>query len=204
MMNLAELFVQVTPLASHAVTKWLDQFGLPTDCGPLADWLIGIPEQLDGGEPAYGSAELVLGAALVVPAGPGLFEIDEAGKWAVVQPVAPDGEMIVDLIAWHPARPDRWRLLTGEGEALGLIELDLLREGETIMVYPTPHSWLCAGGRGLCLLTDDWAVVQRILACERKVRAETEEFGIWLDQALRYREAPQVLVPEPEPIRIAA
>lgn len=194
-MKLAERFVQYTPLASHAVTERLDQFGLPTDCDRLADWLYGTPEQLDGGAPAYGSAELVLGAALVLPVGADLFEIDDAGKWVVLQPVAPGGETIIDLVASHPACPDRWRLMTGHGEALGEREIALRHDRDgPLKVFETPLSWHRAGGRGVCILRRHWAVAQRLFCGERELIVETVELGDRLEQALSFRPSPMILV----------
>jgi hypothetical protein len=187
-------FLPWTPLASHAATQWLDQHNLPSDVDRLADALYGQPGPfgLD-----HASIELVIGAAPVRPAGDALFEIDDGGAWSALQPVDDASGEVVDIIAWRPAEPEHWRFLTGEGEALGLIELDVrLEEDGPIICYASPLSWLRADGRGLCLLTDDWAVVQRILIGERTVGAETSELGRRLDKILRYRPSPEILVVE--------
>ena len=54
---------------------------------------------------------------------------------------------IVDLVAWHPRRPDRWALRTGEGIVLGHAEL-----GTNQKILPNPHAWVMTGGDGLCVL----------------------------------------------------
>lgn len=185
-------FLPWTPLGSFAATRWLQAHGLPDDIDRLADAVYGKPGPF--GDVEYGSIEVVLGAAPVLPVGDNLFEIDDAGRWAALQPVEDAGGELVDIIAWHPAAPDRWRLMTGEGEALGLIELDMVGEDGPIICYGSPLSWLRAGGKGVCLLTHDWAVVQRVLAGERRVGTETPELGRLLDKLLRYRPSPQVLV----------
>ena len=190
-------FLPWTPLGSHAVTCCLRDHDLPHDVERLADALYGRPGPF--GDVEYGSIELVLGAAPVRPVGDRLFEIDDAGAWAVVQPVEDESGTVVDMIAWHPAEPERCRLLTGEGEALGLIELELLREGETIICYSSPASWLRAGGRGLCLLTSDWLAVQRILNGERGVGAQTPELISWIGRCLRYRPMPELFVLQDAP-----
>jgi hypothetical protein len=186
-------FLPWTPIGSHAATCWLQRHTLPADVERLADALYGKPGPF-GVE--YGRIEAVVGAAPVRPVGTSLLEIADDGRWAALQPVEDAGGEVVDLIAWHPAMPAQWRLLTGAGEALGLRELDMLGEGETIICYASPANWLRADGRGLCLLSEDWAVVQRILIGERRVGAETAELGRRLDKILRYRPSPEILVLE--------
>lgn len=193
---LAEL-LPWTPLGSHAATCWLRDHGLPHDVERLADAIYGQPGPF--GDVEYGGIETLIGAAPVRPVGDNLFEIDDGGRWAVLQPVEDQSGTMVDVIAWDPAEPERCRLLTGEGEALGLIELDLLGEGETIICYGTPASWLRAGGRGLCLLTNDQLAVQRILSGERRVGAETPELIRSIRRCLRYRPMPELFVLQDAP-----
>jgi hypothetical protein len=186
-------FLLWTPLASHAATRWLERHDLPTDPERLADALYGQPDPFDG--VAYAGLELVVGAAPIQPVGKERFEIDEAGCWAVLQPIATPDNAIEDLVAWHPNEPARWRLLRGEGEALGLHEIDLRQERDGPLVcYATPLSWLRAGGRGVCFLTRDYAAVQRILIAERELAVETVELGNQLDRSLRYRPVPRIYV----------
>jgi hypothetical protein len=190
-------FLACTPLASHAAARWLEQQNLPTDPERLADALYGQPDPFDG--VAYASLELVVGAAPIRPVGKGLFEIDpDDGKWAALQPIATPDNEVLDLLAWHPAEPARWRLLRGDGEALGLREIDLRQDRDGPLVcYETPLSWLRADGRGVCFLTRDYAAVQRILIAERELAVETVELGKNLDRLLRYRPAPKIYVASP-------
>jgi hypothetical protein len=177
----------------HAPSAWLDRYDLPSDVEPLCDWLFGSPDAFGW---RHGSPELVLGAAPVLPVGADLFEIDEGGRWSVLQPVAPDGETILDLLAWHPCRPDRWRLLTGDAIALGEREIDL-HDSELdgpLPVFATPLAWLQAGGRGVCLLRQTWQAAQRVLDGVPALGAETVELGEWLRTALAYRAVPSILV----------
>jgi len=190
-------FLPWSTRGSYAATLWLEAHGLPADVERLADALHGRAGPF--GDVEYGSTELVLGAAPVRPVGSHLFEFADDGRWMALQPVEDAGGEVVDIIAWDPAEPERCRLLTGEGEALGLIELELLREGETIICYSSPASWLRAGGRGLCLLTSDWLAVQRILNGERGVGAETPELISWIGRCLRYRPMPELFVLQDAP-----
>jgi hypothetical protein len=185
-------FLRWVPLASHAVTCWLEAHGLPSDVERHADAVHGQPGPF-GIE--HTSIEMVVGAAPVRPVGERLFEIADDGVWAVLQPIEDDSGEVVDVVGWHPARPDRWRLLTGQGEALGLLELRL---ADPPIIYATPLAWLRAGGRGLCLLSDDYAVAQRVLIGERELTAETIELGDQLERILSYRPSPAIFVPSPE------
>jgi hypothetical protein len=187
-------FYSWVPLACRTVTSWLEQHNLPTDPERLADALYGQPCPFDG--VAYASLELVLGAAPIRAVGKALFEIDEdAGRWAVLQPVAAADNAIEDVIAWHPDEPASWRTMRGDGEALGLREVELRQDRDGPLVcYATPASWLRGEGRGICFLTRDWAAVQRILIGERELAAETVELGKRLDRILRYRPAPRIYV----------
>jgi hypothetical protein len=183
--DLAALMVDWST-ARHAVAEFLDLCELPSHVEALCDWAY------DGRSP-----ELVLGAAPVVPVGGDLFQIDDAGSWAVLQAVAPDGENLVDLIAWRPTRPDRWCFLRGHGEALGERQLELRFDlSQPVKVYSTPLDWYRADGSGLCILKRTWEVAQRLLGCEATVIADDVDLGDWLDRELRYRPAPTVLVEE--------
>lgn len=63
---------------------------------------------------------------------------------------------IVDLVAWHPAKPAAWRLLTGYGTHLGALPgTTPFDDGDslTLRLVPTPLAWLEGGGSGVCLLS---------------------------------------------------
>ena len=139
---------------------------------------------------------MVLGAAPVLPVCDDLFEIDDEGTWAILQPIAPDAETIVDIVAWHPCWPERWRVLRGDGVALGEQEIDLHdpeRDGP-LPVYATPLACLRADGRGVCLLRPTWQVAQDLLGTLPELVADTVELGARLDELLRYRPSPTILV----------
>jgi hypothetical protein len=183
MIACAELVVAWSPLC-HEPARFLDQYDLPADVDPLCDWLFN-----------QASPELVLGAAPVLPVGADLFAIDDAGKWSVIQPVAPEGDAILDLVAWHPCAPERWRLMTGQGEALGQREIELQQEVDgPLRVFATPLSWHRAGGRGVCLLRPQWHVAQRLFLFERELIVDCLELGEELDAMLRFRPAPAILI----------
>ena len=87
-----------------------------------------------------------------------LYRPDPAGKPCLITPVKLGDPMaatadvikfgeIVDLVAWHPRRSNRWALRTGEGIVLGHAEL-----GTNQKILPNPYVWVMAGGDGLCVL----------------------------------------------------
>ena len=61
--------------------------------------------------------------------------------------------LLIDLIAWRPADLACWWYRTGEGDVLGIDNLDLAHiEGWPISLHRTPLDWLRAGCRGAVLL----------------------------------------------------
>ncbi len=92
-----------------------------------------------------------------------LWMPEPTGTPAFVQPVwngpAPsvycgvENPVLIDMIAWRPDDPSRWWYRTGDGDALGINNLDLAHvEGWPITFEPTPLDWLRAGCRGAVLL----------------------------------------------------
>ena len=61
--------------------------------------------------------------------------------------------LLIDLIAWRPDDPTRWWYRTGEGDALGIDNLDLAHtEGWPISFATTPLDWLRGDCCGAVLL----------------------------------------------------
>lgn len=78
-----------------------------------------------------------------------------AGPQHLIQPVHAGG-VLVDLVAWRSAAPERTWLRTGAGWALGSEALlDPARSDEGPLLYASPLDWLRAGGRGAVIL--DWS-----------------------------------------------
>ncbi len=64
-----------------------------------------------------------------------------------------ESPVLIDMIAWRPDDPSRWWYRTGEGDTLGIDNLDLAHaEGWPISLHRTPLDWLRAGCRGAVLL----------------------------------------------------
>ena len=109
------------------------------------------------------------GLATIRPTRDGRFEFAEDGLTAVIVPAydtiagnldaspARHVEHLLDLVAVDVDHPDRrWRR-RGEALILGAIYLDITgQEGEPIVVFKTPMSWLRSGGAGIVLLDWDW------------------------------------------------
>ena len=88
----------------------------------------------------------------------GFYRPDPDGLRAFVTPVKIGDPMvsawevvrfgdIVDLVCWHPKRPMRWVLRTGEGTVLGHPEI-----GTRQPILPNVIEWLRAEGQGLAPL----------------------------------------------------
>ena len=76
------------------------------------------------------------------------------GPLHIVQPVVMGGEL-VDLVAWHSLRPDRWHLRSGLGWLLGAADaFDDSFAIPSASLHETPLDWLRGGGAGSVVL--DW------------------------------------------------
>lgn len=76
---------------------------------------------------------------------------------------------IVDLVAWHPAYPERWALRVGAASWLGCIEPQYM-DPEPVCIRRSPLAWLRAGCDGLAILSRDPADAYRLLTgCARLV-----------------------------------
>lgn len=160
----------------------LRQHGLPE---PEAAWrqlvLEGRASAIGGGRVWDLPLEALVGVLPVAtPGRGGLFDLAEDGAPAVIQPVTAHGLAspaavlgLVDLVAWRPAEPECWWLLTGAAQWLGPADADawLLggEEAPALRLVSTPLDWMRrqeAAGWALpavCVL--DWSVdtVARLL-----------------------------------------
>ena len=134
-----------------------------------------------------------------VSAGNGLYAPAPDGAAAIITPVrlwhpvgpeAPRPRLytqwgpIVDLIAWHPADPERWVLRTGAAEWLGCIEPQFM-DPDPVPVHRSVLDWLRAGRVGLVLLSDHPMDQYRVLSCCRNgVVAADDEHGRQLRRVL--------------------
>jgi hypothetical protein len=131
----------------------------------------------------------LVGKALVRRIGTDLYEPDPNGRTAFITPVlahrphtpeSPDPKLavrcgnLIDLLAWHPACPGRWRLRLALATWLGAIEPQYCGP-LPVPVWRTPLRWLQADGAGLCLLSCDRLENQWILsACIGGIIPEDE------------------------------
>jgi hypothetical protein len=127
------------------------------------------------------------------------FEMAEDGLFAFVTPVmvawpdTPEAEHpaqavrfgdLVDLVAWHPARPESWALRVGAAEWLGAIEPQYM-DPEPVPVHRTVLSWLQAGACGLVPLCRTPEELRRVLAYCARIEAQDRAHAIALRRALR-------------------
>jgi hypothetical protein len=147
----------------------------------------------DFGSPAQGAAPLgtLLGLDRIVSEGARFrfAEHGELGEIVVIQPVSETGRLwdreLVDLVAWHPARPRRWWLLDGLAEHLGPWPED----GEARLVE-TPLAWV-RDPEALCVL--NFGRLGRLLELSRIVVPD-RDFGIRVYDALRELALPNIEV----------
>ena len=106
----------------------------------------------------------IIGCARVLVEG-SRFIPDSDGAPAFITPVVElrggDTEQIadrhsgetVDLVAWHPAHPERWALRTGIGRCLGYVAW--WQAEKPTRVWRSPLAWLRARCDGIVLLTTE-------------------------------------------------
>lgn len=91
---------------------------------------------------------------------------------------------LVDLVAWHPSRPDSWALRVGSAEWLGAIEPQYL-DPAPVTVHRTILSWLQSGTRGIVPLHRTPAELRRVLTYCSSIEAQDRAHAIELRRALR-------------------
>ena len=92
---------------------------------------------------------------LVRPVGPTSFDFDAGGREALVVEAQDEDGAVLDLVAWLPDKPERWRCLFGTAPALGMGAATATAtyvEGLPLQLYRTPLEWLQAAGDGAVLL----------------------------------------------------
>ena len=87
------------------------------------------------------------GACFILP-----VRVDDPNSPETSDPagVLHDGE-IIDLLIFHPRRPQRWALRVGAASWLGAVEPQYC-DPAPVRIRQTPLDWLQAGGDGLVLL----------------------------------------------------
>ena len=133
-----------------------------------------------------GGAVWVIPATCVDPARP--EEIEAVDPLDVVR-TGP----IVDLVAFHPARRNRFALRIGNAVALGCVEPQYL-EPDRVPVWADITDWLKSGCNGIVLLTNDTHQRGRILRRIESIEAaQPAQVKAWL--AL-----PEYPAPRPTPV----
>lgn len=165
--------------AYQDAAEWRHALGQLTDA--QLDALADLPESV--------FADELIGVRRVVIDG-ATWQPHEDGAEAFITPVwAPDGWSLVDMVAWHPATPDRWALRWGIATHLGEIN----EYAEETRVFRSPWSWLRAGAKGICPL--DPAVLRSVLPCreDHRIVAEDEAHRRALYDALRRHDTPRIV-----------
>jgi len=141
-----------------------------------------------------------------------LWESDEAGKQAFITPVrihpaaaawdieSPDPQRvarngeILDLVAWHPSRPNSFALRRGDAMVLGSHERRLSDEDPGILrVHRGPLEWLKSGVDGIVLMTRDEAEQRRLLLGVERIRADDWKHAEELRRVMRSYQATPVI-----------
>jgi hypothetical protein len=100
---------------------------------------------------------------------------------------------IVDLVAFHPDRRNRFALRLGNAVTLGCIEPQYLQPGR-VKVWTDITDWLRAGCSGLVLLTADCHQRGRILRHIESIEADHP------DEVKRWLALPEYPAPRPRPV----
>jgi hypothetical protein len=113
---------------------------------------VGVPRQSITLPPPSGIAGS-LGLTSVRVTVDGTFEFTNSGPPTVVIGVHGPDLDLVDLVAWRPSNPARWRLRLGFADFLGEVHADYaaLLYGP-LRLFNSPLSWLRAGCDGAVLL----------------------------------------------------
>lgn len=83
----------------------------------------------------------------------GRFELDAAGRKAVVLNIPGPGAEPTDLVAWFPNDPWKWWLRFGAAAVLGTAAIERAEFlGCPLTLFSTPQAWLFAKGKGACVL----------------------------------------------------
>jgi hypothetical protein len=89
------------------------------------------------------------------------------GTLHLALPIIEAGE-IIDIIAFHPFRPNSWMLRTALGWALGPDCLEKRwGDARAIELHDTPLNWLRYGGNGLCITNWKSPELRKLLEVER-------------------------------------
>jgi hypothetical protein len=131
----------------------------------------------------------------------GFYEPDTQGGCCLITPVrvhtaltpestSPDVYCrlgaIIDLVAWHPARPRRWALRAGIAEWLGCVEPQYL-DPAAVPIWRSPLAWLQAECTGLVLLLDEALSRYRVLSwCVCGILAEDGQHVTELRESLEW------------------
>jgi hypothetical protein len=116
---------------------------------------------------------------------------DPEGAPAVIQPVlmkpARGLSGLVDLIAWNPARPAKWRFLTRAATHLGDLPGERIFDERTgpLRLVATPLAWL-ADPDAVCLLSYADEVIGE-LALEREILCDSRDLAELVEERLRRR-----------------
>ena len=178
------------------------EFSVLRDAGEAMRTLIGlgVPRQVVVFAPLWGA----VGFVHARPCGDELFDPEVGKTFPNVSRVLAfgirdnDGE-ILDLVAFHPDRPGRFRRRYGIVDFLG--EEAVLRAGlerEPLVLHPTPLAWLAAGGTGACVL-DATASLRLAFAGIPEIHATCPLHGAAIDRRLELEgqlSRPRVMVPE--------
>jgi hypothetical protein len=149
-----------------------------------------------------GIKRLMAGIGRVRDVGDGLYEPEDSpwGHWRWITPVCvqwpdtPESDdsqspicgHLVDLVAWHEARPKDWLLRTGHANWLGCIEPQHCN-GKPVDIFRSPLSWMrnnCIGLVPLCRKRCE--VYWLLTCCVGGVRAEDPAHAAQLRQILEY------------------
>lgn len=111
----------------------------------------------------------------------------------------PDGATImgdmIDLIAWHPRKPDKWACLTGDALTLGACLPQTFDDPAPVRIHGSIAGWFAAGCKGVFITAKDPRERMAVLQSMAAIAPDDEDHAAELRrQATLKPKAPKMVI----------